>query len=107
MLRTLPNTMEEMDRSGAVNKLSLPGLRKYQVKAIQAVVIIHKGVGRFRTAARSATEIYNDILYINEEGEQEGDLQQTLERVRHLDIYGSVTGKKPGWGHQRLMTYAF
>ncbi|KAG0750249.1 hypothetical protein G6F57_001963 [Rhizopus arrhizus] len=99
--------MEEMDRSGAVNKLSLPGLRKYQVKAIQAVVIIHKGVGRFRTAARSATEIYNDILYINEEGEQEGDLQQTLERVRHLDIYGSVTGKKTGWGHQRLMTYAF
>lgn len=62
------------------------------------MAIIHKGVDRFRTAARSATEIYNDTLYINEEGEQEGDMQQTLEKIRHLDICGSVTGKKNWMG---------
>lgn len=72
------------------------------------MAIIHKGVDRFRTAARSATEIYNDTLYINEEGEQEGDMQQTLEKIRHLDICGSVTGKKKLDGDTKSLTpYAF
>ena len=93
-------------RSGAVNKLFLPELRKYNVDASQTVAAIYKGADRLRTAARSATEIYNDLQYIIEEGGQEEDMRQILEKVRRLAVYGFATGKELDGDAKDLTTRA-
>ena len=80
-------------KSGAINKLFAPEFRKYQVEATQTVAAYHKGADRLRTTARAATEIFNDLQYVIEEGGEEKDMRNILEKARRLTIYAYATGK--------------
>ena len=51
-------------QSGAVNKVLLPEIKKYQVEVTQAIGAFHKGGDRLHSAARAATKIYEDLQHI-------------------------------------------
>ncbi|KAG2190635.1 hypothetical protein INT47_008410, partial [Mucor saturninus] len=93
-------------KSGAVNKMFAPELRKFTVDATQTVAAIHKGADRLRTASRAAAEIYSDVQWIINEGESEQNMQHILEKVKRLTIYGFATSKELDGDAKDLTTRA-
>jgi hypothetical protein len=55
--------------------------KEHYIEATQNVTAIYKA-DRLRTTARSATEIYNNLLYIIEEGGKEEDVRQILKKKK-------------------------
>jgi hypothetical protein len=81
-------------QAGTISKVYLPELKKYQVDAPQMVSAIGKGADRLRTAGRGASELYNEIRYIFEEGGDEKTMSTILEKARKPAVYCLTTGKE-------------
>ncbi|CEJ02180.1 hypothetical protein RMCBS344292_16193 [Rhizopus microsporus] len=77
-----------------INKVYLLELKKYQVDPAQMVSTIGKGADRLRTAGRGASELYNEIRYIFEEGGDQQTMSTILEKAGRLAVYCLATGKE-------------
>jgi hypothetical protein len=71
-------------KTGTINKVYLPELKKYQVDAAQMISAIGKG----------PSELYNETRYIFEEGGDEKTMSTILEKTRRLAVYCLATGKE-------------
>lgn len=81
-------------KTGAANKGCLQDLKRYKIDALQQINAITKGADRLRTAARGATDLYQDLQQIFEEGGDENSMDIILEKTRRLSIYCWATGKE-------------
>ncbi|CAO3694460.1 unnamed protein product [Rhizopus microsporus] len=69
-------------QTGTINK----------VETAQMVSAIGKGAAQLRKAERRASELYNEIRYIFEEGGDEQTMSTILEKTRRLTVYCLATG---------------
>ncbi|KAG2209516.1 hypothetical protein INT47_008360 [Mucor saturninus] len=67
-------------KSGAINKMFAPELRKFNVDSTQTVAAIHKGADRLRTASRAVVKLYSDVQWIINERGSEQDMQHILKK---------------------------
>jgi hypothetical protein len=93
-------------RSGTVNKIYLPELKKFQVDAAQTVNAFSKGADRMRTAGRGATEIFQNLQSIIPKIGKSPEMETILEKARRLAVYSLATGKEFDQDAKELSTKA-
>ena len=88
------NTLEKQLSSKAVNGHKQGRSTRFisQVETAQMVSAIGKGAAQLRKAERRASELYNEIRYIFEEGGDEQTMSTILEKTRRLTVYCLATG---------------
>lgn len=80
-----------------INKGFISELKKYNVDTHQVVSYKYKDADRLRTAARGATEIFEELKFIADRGGDPSDEEavvRCIEKLRRLAIFGFATAKK-------------
>jgi hypothetical protein len=80
-------------KSGAINKIFIQDLKKTNLNVFTVADYKYKDAERHRTAGKAAAEIYQDLKACVEGIGQEGPLQDILEKVKRLSVYGYASSK--------------
>ncbi|OAD65161.1 hypothetical protein PHYBLDRAFT_153756 [Phycomyces blakesleeanus NRRL 1555(-)] len=83
-------------KSGAINQIFVPDLKKYTVDAHQIVQGKYKDGDKLRIAGRAASEVFNDLKYIKSQqssNKDAADFDELIEKVRRLAVYAFASGK--------------
>ncbi|KAG1498301.1 hypothetical protein G6F52_012773 [Rhizopus delemar] len=79
--------------SETTNKIFIPDLKRHKVDAHQVVSQRYKDADHLRIAARAATEVFEDLSYVQENGGDNAVLMDIIEKTRRLAIYSYITAK--------------
>ncbi|EIE79992.1 hypothetical protein RO3G_04697 [Rhizopus delemar RA 99-880] len=77
--------------SETTNKIFIPDLKRHKVDAHQVVSQRYKDADHLRIAARAATEVFEDLTYVQENGSDNAVLMDIIEKTRRLAIYSYIT----------------
>ncbi|OAD68326.1 hypothetical protein PHYBLDRAFT_68873 [Phycomyces blakesleeanus NRRL 1555(-)] len=83
-------------KSGAINQIFVPDLKKYTMDAHQIVQGKYKDGDKLRIAGRAASEDFNDLKYIKSQqnsNKDASDFDELIEKVRRLAVYAFASGK--------------